>query len=141
MKMTKHSNVMTLANNLVKQGCSRSKAMIKAWILIRLETVNIKVTGVTIGKRQEAIEHLMKYKPSDIIVQLKREKRNPYDKNAIAVVATVKGKGSYHMVYLPRLAASFLSPVLDKQRNVYSRFKNILGNIDSKLGLAIEVRI
>ena len=50
-RYTQHSKVMTIANNLVKQGYSRAYAMVKAWALVKLSRVTVKVVGVTYGKR------------------------------------------------------------------------------------------
>jgi hypothetical protein len=97
MKTNTRSNVTTIANNLVKQGYNRSKAMVKAWVLVKLESVSVRVAGVTFGKRQQAIKNLTKYRMSDIKIQLIRDYKNPHDTDAVAVVATVKDKGSYHM--------------------------------------------
>ena len=80
-RYTQHSKVMTIANNLVKQGYSRVYAMVKAWALVKLSPVTVKVAGVTYGKRQTAIEHLMHYRPQDVRISLCRDKDNAADKN------------------------------------------------------------
>ena len=141
MKKLSHSNVMLIANNLVKQGLSRSQAMVQAWIIVKLQKIDIRVAGVSFGKRQEAIEHLTQYKAADIRVQLVRDIKNQYDHNAVAVVATVRGKGSFCMGYLPRAAAASIAPIMDKRRSVYSRLKGILGFGDSMKGLSIQIQV
>ena len=93
-RYTQHSKVMTIANNLVKQGYNRAYAMVKAWALVKLSRVIVKVAGVTYGKRQTAIEHLMHYRPQDVRISLCRDKSNAADKNAVAVIAAVRGKGA-----------------------------------------------
>ena len=90
----KHSKVMTIANKLTAQGYNRANAMVKAWVLIKLPLVETKVAGVTFGRRQEAIEHLSRYSAEEIHIVLKRERNNAYDRNAVAVIASVSGKGS-----------------------------------------------
>lgn len=50
MKMS--SLVCTIANNLVKQGVSRSAAMVRAWITVKLRRIETKTVGVTGGRRQ-----------------------------------------------------------------------------------------
>jgi hypothetical protein len=102
MKKSTHSKVMTIANRLVKQGYNRANAMVKAWVLVKMPMVETKVAGVTYGNRQRAIEHLARYQPEQISITLIRERENAHDVNAVAVVATVEGKGSYTMGYLPR---------------------------------------
>ena len=139
----KHSKVMTIANKLVAQGYNRANAMAKAWILAKLPLVETKVCGVTFGSRQKAIEHLNRYNPSDIYITLKRERNNQNDRNAIAVIATVNGKGSYCMGYLSRALAAFVAPLMDSGKKVYSRFKSVRGLYQPYMnyGLAVEIKI
>ena len=79
MKRLRHSNVMLTANNLVTQGLSQSQA----WIIVKLQKIDIRMQPV-------------------------RDTKNRYDHNAVAVVATVRGKGYFCMGYLPRAAAALL---------------------------------
>lgn len=143
MKRTQHSKVMTIANRLVKQGYNRANAMVKAWVLVKLPNICTKVAGVTYGKRQQAIEHLTHYRPENIRISLYRDKANAYDRNAVAVIATVKGKGSYTMGYLPKALAAFIAPLMDARRTITSRLASIRGTNEPYLnyGLGIEVRI
>ena len=143
MKRTQHSKVMTIANKLVKQGYNRANAMVKAWVLVKLPNICTKVAGVTYGKRQQAIEHLTYYRPEHIRISLYRDKANAYDRNAVAVIATVKGKGSYTMGYLPKALAAFIAPLMDAGRTITSRLASIKGTNEPYLnyGLGIEVRI
>lgn len=46
--------VMTIANSFVKQGYSRSAAMVRAWITVKLCAIQTKAAGVTYGKPSEA---------------------------------------------------------------------------------------
>ena len=143
MKRTMHSKVMTIANRLVKQGYNRANAMVKAWVLVKLPNICTKVAGVTYGKRQQAIEHLTHYRPEHIRISLYRDNANAYDRNAVAVIATVKGKGSYTMGYLPKALAAFIAPLMDAGRTITSRLAGIRGTNEPYLnyGLGIEVRI
>ena len=143
MKRTMHSKVMTIANRLVKQGYNRANAMVKAWVLVKLPNICTKVAGVTYGKRQQAIEHLTHYRPEHIRISLYRDNANAYDRNAVAVIATVKGKGSYTMGYLPKALAAFIAPLMDAGRTITSRLASIRGTNEPYLnyGLGIEVRI
>lgn len=143
MKRTQHSKVMTIANRLVKQGYNRANAMVKAWVLVKLPNICTKVAGVTYGKRQQAIEHLTHYRPENIRISLYRDNANAYDRNAIAVIATVKGKGSYTMGYLPKALSAFIAPLMDAGRTITSRLASIRGTNEPYLnyGLGIEVRI
>lgn len=143
MKRTMHSKVMTIANRLVKQGYNRANAMVKAWVLVKLPNICTKVAGVTYGKRQQAIEHLKHYRPEHIRISLYRDSTNAYDSNAVAVIATVKGKGSYTMGYLPKALAAFIAPLMDSGKMIVSRFLDIKGMYQPYMnyGLEIEVRI
>ena len=143
MKRTMHSKVMTIANRLVKQGYNRANAMVKAWVLVKLPNICTKVAGVTYGKRQQAIEHLTHYRPENIRISLYRDNANAYDRNAVAVIATVKGKGSYTMGYLPKALAAFIAPLMDAGRTITSRLASIRGTNEPYLnyGLGIEVKI
>lgn len=143
MKRTTHSKVMTIANRIVKQGYNRANAMVKAWVLVKMQSVSTKVSGVTYGKRQQAIEHLSHYRPEDIRISLYRDRTNTYDSNAVAVIATVRNKGAYTMGYLPKALAAFIAPLMDTGRTVKSRLAGIRGTDEPYLnyGLGIEVTI
>lgn len=143
MKKVKHSNVMTIANKLVKQGYNRANAMVKAWALIKMPQLLTSVAGVTYGKRQTAIEHLTRYNPQDIGFSLVRDHNNSFDSNAIGVIATVRNKGSYCMGYLPKALATFLAPLMDKGRTVKCLLREIKGLYQPYMnyGLGIEVII
>ena len=143
IKRTQHSKVMTIANRLVKQGYNRANAMVKAWVLVKLPNICTKVAGVTYGKRQQAIEHLTHYRPENIRISLYRDNANAYDRNAVAVIATVKGKGSYTMGYLPKALAAFIAPLMDAGRTITSRLSGIKGVSVPYMnyGLQIEVNV
>jgi hypothetical protein len=66
----------------------------------------LKLTGVTIGKRQENIK---KIKSNDELIYL-REPLNPYDKNAILI----KTKDGLDLGYIPKLNNSQLAENIDK---------------------------
>ena len=141
MKRTAHSKVMTIANRLVKQGYNRANAMVKAWVLVKMPSVLTKLSGVTYGKRQQAIEHLTHYRPENIRISLYRDSTNAYDSNAIAVIATVRGKGSYTMGYLPKALSAFIAPLMDSGKTIISRFTEVRGTGEPYMnyGLGIEV--
>lgn len=141
MKRTQHSKVMTIANKLVKQGYNRANAMVKAWVLVKLPNICTKVAGVTYGKRQKAIEHLRHYRPELITISLYRDTKNAYDKNAIAVIATVKGKGSYTMGYVPKALAAFIAPLIDSGKRVYSYLKAIKGLYQPYMNYGLEIEV
>ena len=141
MKKTTHSKVMTIANKLVAQGWGRATAMIRAWALVKLPTLETKVAGVTYGNRQKAIEHLAHYAPESITIRLEREQGNEHDRNAVAVWATVEGKGSYCVGYLPRALAAFIAPLMDAGKAVGALFREVRGGYQPymNLGMVVEV--
>ena len=77
------SKVMTIANHLVKQGMSRSAAMVQAWITVKLRRIDTKTAGVTHGNRQKLLARLSRYSPEDITIKLQHEQDNAADKNAV----------------------------------------------------------
>lgn len=143
MKKQSHSKVMTIANRLVAQGYNRANAMVKAWMFVKLPAIETKAAGVTFGKRQQALEHLMRYNPQDITVNLAREAGNAFDRNAVTVVAHVRGKGCYTVGYLPKAVAAFVAPLMDAGEAAQGIYKGVKGLYQPYMnyGLAIEVRI
>ena len=137
------SKVMTMANRFVRQGYSRSNAMKKAWGVAKNPDISTKVKGVTMNRRQEAIAHLTRYSAADISITLERESDNATDRNAVAVIATVKGKGSYKMGYVPKYLAMVIAPLMDAHKAVTAAFREVRGGERAKLnyGLAIAIRI
>ena len=138
---TTHSKVMTIANKLVNQGQNRANAMVKAWALVKMQIIEIKATGVTYGKRQKALEHLRRYNNANITLDLHREKDNTHDSNAIAVIATVKSKGSYCIGYVPRILATFLAPLIDSGKSIQSIFKEVRGGYEPYMNYGIAMQI
>ena len=115
--------------------------MVKAWALVKMQTIETKATGVTYGKRQKALEHLKRYNNADITLCLKREKDNTHDSNAIAVIATVKNKGSYCIGYIPRILATFLAPLIDSGKIIQSIFNEIRGGYQPYMNYGIAMQI
>lgn len=137
------SKVMTIANALVKQGVSRSAAMVRAWITVKMKQLYIKAVGVTRGNRQALLDRLTRYKPEDITVTLLREKNNAHDCNAIQIVAAVRNKGAAVVGYINKELAAALAPLMDKGAAIASGFKAITGGgapyINYGLNLVITV--
>ena len=137
------SKVCVIANRLNRQGMNRSEAFRKAWATVKAETVETKVSGVTYGNRQTAIEHLTKYDSNLISVNLERETGNEYDNNAVKVITTVQGKGSYTIGYLPRMTAAIIAPLIDAHKAVRATFKEIRGKYHNyhNYGLCVSVSV
>jgi hypothetical protein len=141
--MNNKSKVCTIANRLVSTGITRSEAFRRAWVIVKAATVTAKITGVTVGRRQEALERLTQYDADRINITLEREAGNEYDANAVAVVVTVTDKGSYHIGYLPRVLAAAVAPLIDAGKAVRATFDSIRGRYHSwhNLGMAVSIAI
>lgn len=137
------AKVMTIANALVKQGVSRSKAMVRAWITVKLHAIQTKASGVTHGNRQKLLERLKRYRLDDITVTLQRERDNAQDPNAVQIVAAVRNKGAAVIGYINRELAAALAPLLDNGATIASRFMEVTGGGEPYLsyGLNLELRV
>ena len=93
------SIICKTADSLRKSGYTLSQAFKMAWKLAKGTAVT-KVAGVSLEQRQKAIEHLRRYSPDTVRVSLTREAGNIYDKNAIAVYASVNSGKAYKMGYI-----------------------------------------
>ena len=140
-RYARHSKVMTIANRLVKQGYNRANAMVKAWALVKMPLLLTKVSCVTYGKRQKAIKHLTHYRPELVKVSLFRDSENCFDKNAVAVIATVEGKGSYTIGYLPKALSAFIAPLMDGGKRVCSILKAIKGLYQPYMNYGLEIEV
>lgn len=113
--------VCNIANNLVKQGYTRSEAMKKAWILAKLPDITVKVKGTAANlTRQTALEHLTHYTPDTVTFRIAADTHNAADNNAVAVIASVIGKGAVVIGYLPRNIAQSISPLLTSGITIYT---------------------
>lgn len=135
------SRVCIIANALIKQGASRSAAMVRAWITVKLHRIDTKTAGVTHGNRQQLLARLSRYSPEEITIKLQREQDNAADKNAVQVVAAVKGKGSAVMGYLNRRLAAAIAPLLDKGKEIASTFLAVTGGADYYLNYGLNISI
>lgn len=133
-----NSTVMTIANKMVANGCNRASAMIKAWALVKMPYA--KVSGVTFGNRQTALRHLTKYDSECISIELIREPENKFDKNAVAVVAKVNGKG-YKMGYMPRYIALMLAPLMDMGKTMKAVYNSVTGGYSDGMNYGLSVQV
>lgn len=135
------SKVMTIANHLVKLGVERSAAMRRAWLTVKLRRIETKAVGVTFGKRQVLLERLTRYAADNITVQLKRDRLNLFDLNAVQIIAKVRGKGSAVIGYLNRELAAAIAPLLDKGKEVPSSFKGVTGGAAYNLTYGLNISL
>lgn len=118
--MLDKSKVVTIANKLTKK-LGKSAAFKLAWSVVKGKTAAVE--GVTAGKRQAALEHLIRYADSDITVSLKPESKAA----AVAVKVTVKGKGSYFVGYLSRRAAALVRFIQKLGYTIQASVKAVIG--------------
>ena len=122
------SKVMTIANRLVKQGLTRSIAMVKAWVIVKANALRTKVKGTS--RRQSALEKLAGVNPADISVKLKREPRNSHDSNAVAVYAALRDNRVFFIGYLPKAVAAVLAPLMDKHAEPNTKAFRVTGGFN-----------
>ena len=111
---TRRVAVMLLAHSLrTSHNWPMSVALKWAW---RIEKSDIaaRVAGVRYGQRQTALEHLSRYAARDTFLSLRRESGNAYDRNAVAIIATVAGRGSVRVGYLAATTARVVAPLMDR---------------------------
>ena len=139
MNRTTLSTIATLGNRLsAKMG--RSAGFKRAWELVRQQFIQMHVAGVSIGRRPEALRRLTMYAPEAVKLFIARESDNPFDKNALAVLAGVQnGRGLCRIGYLPAATAAVLSVLLDHGKAIKVRLLSIGGTY--ALGATIELKI
>lgn len=126
--------VCTMANELHKKGYSLSSAFRKAWKRMK-QGMTMRVTGVTYGNRQEDLKKLKYLRGFQIETSLERDKYNPYDKNAIKVIITIKKadiKRTGCIGYVNREVAEVLSKVLDKGIKAKAILLDVIGGYNEK---------
>lgn len=135
--------VMQMANRLVGQGYIRRNAMETAWKIIRYRALRTRINGTSFDNRQNVLQLLCKYNPSDISVKLVRDNLNAFDRNAVAVTASVKDKVSAVIGYLPKAVACVIAVLMDKGINVHADTLSIVGGYAEfeSYGARINIKI
>ncbi len=121
---------------------TQSEALKLAWQLAK-QPLTLKAAGVTFENRQAALQHLTHYSRYHIALLLRRE-NNPFDANAIQVIAYVAGKGFYPVGHLPREWAAVFAPLLDRNLSVRAEYESVIGGAGygkGKYGLRMKVRV
>lgn len=132
--------VMTLNHRLYQTGrYTQSEALKTAWQLVKGMTLTAR--GVSFGRRQEALAHLAHY-PRHLITLTLQHQVHPADPQAVIIVATVAGKGSYPIGYTSREMAQSLAPLLDAGQAVSAAFKTVTGGREyGHYGLKLAVSV
>lgn len=109
--------VMQMANRLVKQGYIRANAMRTAWQLVKRKALSVKVAGTSFGNRQNMLQQVTRM-PENAAACLVRDRKNAFDKNAVAVVAAVGEAAKAVIGYLPKAVACVVAVLLDNGLHV-----------------------
>ena len=121
--------VATMANRLKKMGLTLSAAFKKAWELIKGNTIESKIAGVTKGNRQKALARIAAaYRPNQVNVWLERDKANLHDNNVVAVMISVNNSMPYKIGYIPKNLAYVISTIADKGIKLNAAFKEVRGH-------------
>lgn len=135
------SMICKTANAFYKKGYSRSAAFVLAWRLSK-QTASVKISGTSYGDRQQTLSALLNVNPSEVSIELHRERNNIVDHNAVAVVAYTSGK-AYKLGYIPARAAALIAPIIDAGHSIKAALSRIVGgylegmNYGARLTLAM----
>lgn len=99
------------------------------WRTVRFrgDFVYTKVRGTTYGDRQDTLRKLALFESKNVGLRLIRQPENPYDHNAILVVASIQGFEEKDVGYLSKEISNWLGPYMDQGRNVVALFSEITG--------------
>jgi len=106
-----------------------SSALKLAWKTVRCmaRMHYSKVYGTTFNNRQAFLRQLAGYQESEIILTFSREPDNPFDTNAVQIIAHVKNKRSMVVGYLSKAIAAVVAPTLDEGKLPVVLFQGITG--------------
>ncbi len=119
------SAICRAANRFRSEGYSRSTAFVLAWRLSKA-TAQISVAGTSFGNRQEILAELTAANPADVNVELRRERDNLIDRNAVVVVFCF-GDTTVKAGYIPTRAAALIAPLMDAGQTVAATLDRIVG--------------
>jgi hypothetical protein len=105
------------------------------------DIITTKVAGVTYEGRQALLERLTAYTADEIDITLQRESGNEYDRNAVAVIAGVRGRGSAVIGYLPRQVAAFVAVLIDRGQAVIGKFVEVRGKYQAWHSYGCEIQL
>lgn len=102
-------------------------------------TMSFHVAGTTFNGRQGYICYLNRNK-QDAYCSLRRERKNPADPNAIAVIGHVRGGKHVMLGYVPRAEAKTLAPVMDAGKTAWcDGFRVVCGGPKRTYGIVVTV--
>lgn len=105
-----------------------------------MTTCKTNIAGVTFDKRQNYLNYIKKQKNEDIKIYLRREPKNPYDKNAISVFAYNKTTHKYaDCGYIPAELAKTLAPLMDNGIYITAKNYTVTGISQKTLGMTVTL--
>lgn len=141
----------------IKRRLVLSNVMRKAWSIYRSSKENInfgyclkvawsiakgiiyrcysKVRGVTFGSRQLLIKRLLKYPKEMICLSLSPEPTNPFDSEAIKVIASVKGRCSATIGYVSKELNYMFNKRIKEGKRILLELEYITGTKEIIFGM------
>ncbi len=125
-------SVTTIANRINGKIHDLAAAFRRAWQIVKGRELISKISGVTYGTRQRALQRLEKYNRGIVSIALEREAGNEYDANAVKVMVSVGSGNKYHLGFIPHDIAALLAPLMDKGVELAAKFKGVTGGYESR---------
>ena len=99
------------------------------WKTVRFKSdfIYTKVRGTTFGDRQDTLRKLALFESKNVGLRLIRQPENPYDHNAIVVVASIQGVEERDVGYISKEISTWLSPIMDQGGGVVAFFSEVTG--------------
>lgn len=106
-----------------------------------IERYRVRLTGCTFDNRQDYLRELKRKNLADTSVRLLREPQNPYDPNAISVLALDKLPAK--IGYFPRNIAAYFADKMDRGIPLTANNLIITGGTNNKplFGCSIDIEI
>jgi len=134
------TSIFKFGNRMSKE-VEKSRAFKTAWVAAKSGLVE-RVSGVTYSNRQKLLEYLDNCQKERIQVSLVSDKGNPWDSNAILVIADVIGQGSYRIGYLPRATAAVITSLMETDVQFMTALQGIVGGYNGQnYGMRIRIQV
>lgn len=132
----------SILEGILKNGSEEEKNLIENYYEenVLFET---KLVGATFENRQKIFKFLVDKKlTKDINIVLEREPDNKYDKNAIKIIANVKGgTKTQHMGYIDRNLAKTLTSIMNKGINIEVTENEVTGIEQAHYGMRLVYKL
>ena len=100
-----------------------------AWgrVKCRLKVLKSRITGVSYGFGQDVLRDIKDLQREQIKLAFYPEPQNPYDRNAMAVIAIINGNRTAKIGYVPRHTAYQINESIDRGKRVLAWFDGVVG--------------